>query len=123
MLGRSRLRGSKGVPAAWDAKATAWAAAADGKVRLLEVSLYAKGPRKGDVCPDVAFHEEMPKIPSRYTWNNTPHPCVHGPWSRKSRQTKWINTLVEKINLQKNQKQKEKLSFPGGSQSNPDGTM
>jgi hypothetical protein len=55
-------------------------------------------------------------------WNNTPHPCVHEPWSRKSRQTKWINTLVvEKINLQKNQK--EKLSFPGGSQSNPDGTM
>ena len=46
---------------------------ADGKVRLLEVSLYAKGPRKGDVCPDVAFHEEiMPKIPSRYTWNNSP---------------------------------------------------
>ncbi len=31
---------------------------ADGKVRLLEVSLYAKGPRKGDVCCDVAFHEE-----------------------------------------------------------------
>ena len=31
---------------------------ADGKVRLLEVSLYAKGPRKGDVCRDVAFHEE-----------------------------------------------------------------
>ena len=55
MLGRSRLRGSKGVPAAWDAKATAWAAAADGKVRLLEVSLYARGPRKGDVCRDVAF--------------------------------------------------------------------
>ena len=23
------------------------------------------------------FHEEIPKIPSRYTWNNTPHPCVH----------------------------------------------
>jgi hypothetical protein len=46
---------------------------ADGKVRLLEVSIYAKGPRKGDVCPDVAFHEEMPKIPlNRYTWNNTP---------------------------------------------------
>jgi hypothetical protein len=45
---------------------------ADGKVRLLEVSLYAKGPRKGDVCPDVAFHQEMPKIPSRYTWNNNP---------------------------------------------------
>ena len=47
------------------------------KVRLLEVSLYARGPRKGDVCRDVAFHEEIPKIPSRYTWNNTPHPC-HG---------------------------------------------
>jgi hypothetical protein len=43
---------------------------ADGKVRLLEVSLYAKGPRKCDVCPDVTFHKEMPKIPSRYTWNN-----------------------------------------------------
>jgi hypothetical protein len=28
------------------------------KVRLLDVSLYAKGPRKGNVCPDVAFHEE-----------------------------------------------------------------
>jgi len=40
------------------------------KVRLLEVSLYARGPRKGDVCRDVAFHEEMSKIPSRYTWNN-----------------------------------------------------
>ncbi len=93
------------------------------KVRLLEVSLYARGPRKGDVCRVVAFHEEMPKIPSRYTWNNTPHPCVHEPWSRKSHQTKLINThiVVEKINLQKNQK--EKLSFPGGSQSNPDGTM
>ena len=39
-------------------------------VRLLEVSLYARGPRKGDVCRDVAFHEEMPKILSRYTWNN-----------------------------------------------------
>jgi hypothetical protein len=63
------------------------------KVRLLEVSLYARGPRKGDVCRDVAFHKEMPKILSRYTWNNTPHPCVHEPWSRKSRQTKWINTL------------------------------
>ena len=70
---------------------------ADGKVRLLEVSLYAKGPRKGDVCPDVAFHEENA---SRYTWNNTPHPCVHEPRSRKSRQTKWINTLVVgRINL------------------------
>ena len=43
---------------------------ADGKVKLLEVSLYAKGPRKGDVCRDVAFHRRMPKIPSRYTWNN-----------------------------------------------------
>ena len=43
---------------------------ADGKVRLLEVSLYAKGPRKGDRCPDVAFHEENA---SRYTWNNS---CV-----------------------------------------------
>jgi len=42
------------------------------KVRLLEVSLYARGPRRGDVCRDVAFHEEMPKILSRYTWNNTP---------------------------------------------------
>jgi hypothetical protein len=40
---------------------------ADEKVRLLEVSLYAKEPRKGDVCPDVAFHEENT---SRYTWNN-----------------------------------------------------
>ena len=38
------------------------------KVRLL-VSLYARGPRKGDVCRDVALHKEMPKIPSRYTWN------------------------------------------------------
>jgi hypothetical protein len=38
-------------------------------VRLLEVSLYARGPRKGDVCRDVAFHEEMHKIPRRYTWN------------------------------------------------------
>jgi len=37
---------------------------------LLEVSLYARGPRKGDVCHVVAFHEEMPKIPSRYTCNN-----------------------------------------------------
>jgi len=42
------------------------------KVRLLEVSLYARGPRKGDVWCDVAFHEEMPKIPSRYMWNNSP---------------------------------------------------
>ncbi len=25
------------------------------KVRLLEVSLYARGPRKGNVCHDVAF--------------------------------------------------------------------
>ena len=41
------------------------------KVRLL-VSLYARGPRKGDVCRDVALQKEMPKIPSRYTWN--PHP-------------------------------------------------
>jgi len=41
------------------------------KVRLLEVSLYARGPRKGDVCCVVAFHEEMPKITSRYTWNST----------------------------------------------------
>ena len=31
---------------------------ADGKVRLLDVSLYDKGPRKGNVCRDVAFHEE-----------------------------------------------------------------
>ncbi len=31
---------------------------ADGKVRLLEVSLYAKRPRKGNVCRDVAFHED-----------------------------------------------------------------
>jgi hypothetical protein len=28
------------------------------KVRLLDVSLYDKGPRKGNVCRDVAFHEE-----------------------------------------------------------------
>jgi hypothetical protein len=41
------------------------------KVRLL-VSLYTRGPRKGDVCRDVALHKEMPKIPSRYRWN--PHP-------------------------------------------------
>jgi hypothetical protein len=47
---------------------------ADGKVRLLEVSLYAKGPRKGDVCPDVAFHEEMPKIPLKvHVEQHTPH--------------------------------------------------
>jgi hypothetical protein len=28
---------------------------------------------KGGVCRDVAFHEEMPKILSRYTFNNR-HP-------------------------------------------------
>jgi hypothetical protein len=67
----------------------------------------------------VAFHEEMPKIPLKVHVEQHP-PSL--PWSRKSRQTKWINTLVvEKINLQKNQK--EKLSFPDGSQSNPEGTM
>ena len=31
---------------------------ADGNVRLLEVSLYAKGPRKGDVCCHMVFHKE-----------------------------------------------------------------
>ena len=33
------------------------------------------GGSKGDVCPDVAFHEEMPKInPQGVTlgWNNNP---------------------------------------------------
>ena len=48
------------------------------KVRLLEVSLYAKGPRKGDMCPDVAFHEEMPKIPLKVHVEQQVHCCTVG---------------------------------------------
>jgi len=39
------------------------------KVRLLEVSLYAKGPRKGNACLDVAFH----KLAVLLLVNNTMH--------------------------------------------------
>ena len=39
------------------------------KVRLLDVSLYAKGPRKGNACLDVAFH----KLAVLLLVNNTMH--------------------------------------------------
>jgi len=98
---------------------------ADGKVRLLEVSLYAKGPRKGDVCPDVAFHKEMPKIPLKVHVEQ--HPPIlasmgHGA-GKSAKQSGSIHSWWKnnKKNLQKILK--EKLSFPDGSQSNPDGTM
>ena len=47
---------------------------ADGKVRLLEVSLYAKKDQGSAMCA-VTWHStrKMPKIPSRYTWNNRAH--------------------------------------------------
>jgi hypothetical protein len=95
------------------------------KVRLLEVSLYAKGPRKGDMCPDVAFHEEMPKIPLKVHVEQHPsslRPCAMEHGAGKAAKQSGSNTLVvEKLNLQK--KQIEKLLFPDGSQSNPEGTM
>ena len=74
------------------------------------------------MCPHVAFHEEMPKIPLKVHVEQ--HPPSLRPWAME--QENPPNKVDQytrggKINLQKNPN--EKLSFPDGSQSNPDETM